>query len=351
MIFLLSRLAKSLQAQESTTGEPLRVVTKEFPPLVFVDDDGSTVRGYSIDLWEEVAQRMDLEFEYVVVESVTDQIEMVVAGDADVAIAGISITSAREGIIDFSFPYLNSGLQILTLKERSLGMGRILSTFLSPALLEIIGVFFLLLLIAAHLIWFVERRSNPEFPQGYLKGIWESIWWAAVTVTTVGYGDKTPRGMFGRLLGLVWMFLGLFLVANFTAGVTTMLSVQQLQNSIHDISDLQGKRVATVEGTTADEYLTSIGIRPIRMPTIDAAYDRLLEKDVQAVVFDAPVLLHYANTDGLGKVQMVGLIFNEEDYGIALAEGSLYREEINRILLEIQEDGTRQEIYARWFGQ
>lgn len=343
-------------AVDPTAQTPLRVITKEITPLVFVEQAGSdtvggefTLRGFSIDLWEEVAERTALEFDYVLTDTVSRQLDAVTQAEADVAIAAISITREREERVDFSFPYLQSGLQILTAAENRLRIGSLLSAFLSPALLEIIGIFFLLLLVAAHLIWFVERRRNPEFPQDYLHGIWEALWWAAVTVTTVGYGDKTPKGVAGRAFGLVWMFLGLFLVANFTAGITTVLAVQQLQHSVTGIADLEDGRVATVRGTTADEYLTLRNIRPVRVDLIEDAYDLLERGTVAAVVYDAPVLLYYANTQD-GVFQVVGDIFRVEEYGIAFPEGSPYREPINRALLEIQEDGTYDEIYRRWFG-
>ncbi len=349
------------QGASSTADQPtLRVITKEITPMVFVDREGNsdsdsaeafTLRGFSIDLWEEIATRTAIPFSYVLTDTVAQQLDAVAQGQADIAIAAISITREREERVDFSFPYMQSGLQILTRSDNSLQIGRLLSAFLSPALVEIIGIFFLLLLLAAHLIWLVERRRNPEFPRDYLHGIWEALWWAAVTVTTVGYGDKTPRGVAGRALGLIWMFLGLFLVANFTAGITTVLAVQQLQESVTSISDLDDGQVATVAGTTADEYLTLRGIRPVRVELITDAYARLARGDVKGVVYDAPVLLYYANTQTDGAVQVVGDTFSDEEYGIALSEGSPYREPINRALLEIREDGTYDRIYQRWFGE
>merc|ERR1712216_705028 len=50
----------------------------------------------------------------------------------------------------------------------------------------------LLIGLAAHLIWFFERLHNPAFPRRYLAGIDDAMWFSAVTMTTVGYGDKTP---------------------------------------------------------------------------------------------------------------------------------------------------------------
>ena len=95
------------------------------------------------------------------------------------------------------------------------------------------------------------------FPQEYLKGIWEAYWWSVVTVVTVGYGDKAPIGVAGRIIATIWMFTGVLLVSYFTASVSSALTVQQLETSIQGLEDLNGKRVATVEGSTAAEYLAN----------------------------------------------------------------------------------------------
>ncbi|WP_293108693.1 potassium channel family protein [Moorena sp. SIOASIH] len=56
--------------------------------------------------------------------------------------------------------------------------------------------------------------------RAHLAGIWESLWWSLVKATTVGYGDKSPVSFVGRLVAIVWMFTGLFVVAYFTAAIT-----------------------------------------------------------------------------------------------------------------------------------
>ena len=333
------------QAQQSD--EPLRVVTKVFEP--FVIKDGDDFKGFSIDLWTEIVRRMGRQYEFIEVETVDDQLAAVAQGKADVAIAGITMTSEREHSVDFSYPYFKAGLQIMTRRERSLPFVNLMTVIFNPAMLEIVGIFFLIMLIAAHAVWLVERRNNPDFPQTYWRGIWEALWWSAVTVTTVGYGDKTPRGFAGRMLGLFWMFAGLFLIAHFTAGITALLTLQQWDSNISTEADLHGRRVATVQGSTSDDFLREQRISATRVESIEEAYDLLAKKRVHAIVYDAPVLLYYITTNNT-DFQVTGEVFATEHYGIALPMDSPYREAINLHLLEIMEDGTYNLIYERWFG-
>lgn len=76
----------------------------------------------------------------------------------------------------------------------------------------------------------------------------------------------------------------------------------------------------------------------------------MLNSDVDAVVYDAPILLYYAAHEGKSKVQLVGSIFRKENYAIALPNESPYRKDINSVLLLLQEKVIYQEIYDKWFG-
>ena len=51
--------------------------------------------------------------------------------------------------------------------------------------------------------------------------IWVGMWWALQTVTTVGYGDVTPRNVSGRLVAAFVMLEGIAFVAIVTAGITS----------------------------------------------------------------------------------------------------------------------------------
>jgi ABC-type amino acid transport substrate-binding protein len=297
---------------------------------------------------------LDLEYKIYGVNTIAKLLDEVERGAADVAISGIGITSKREQVLDFSHPYFESGLQIMVPEASgSLFRGivlQVVAVIFSRTLLIGVAVFLFVLLIAAHIMWALERHNNTEFPKGYFDGLWQSIWWAVVTVTTVGYGDKTPKGTIGRLFGLFWILAGYFVFAYFTASVTSTVTVQELHGTINGPEDLFGKQVATVAKSTAAEYLTSQGLPAVLLENVEQMYRYLKTGKVDAAVYDAPVLQHYASQTGKGKVQVVGLVFKEKNYGIALPKNSNLRDRINIALLQLIETGEYEEVNQKWFG-
>ena len=135
-----------------------------------------------------------------------------------------------------------------------------------------------------------------------------------------------------------------------TASVTTTATVQELHGTIDGPQDLFGKQVATVRKSTAADYLAGQGIAAVNVEDVDKAYPLLESGKVDAIVYDAPVLQHYASKTGKGRVKVVGLLFEEQNYGIAIQVDSPYRERINIGLLKLIESGAYQEIVDKWFG-
>ena len=88
----------------------------------------------------------------------------------------------------------------------------------------------------------------------------------------------------------------------------------------------------------------------IEVSRVEDAYQALLNKDAEAVVFDAPILLYYAANDGKGRVHMVGTPFHKEDYGIVFRSGNPLRKQVNNALLALREDGNYQQVYDKWFA-
>ncbi|RMX42725.1 hypothetical protein pdam_00018966, partial [Pocillopora damicornis] len=80
--------------------------------------------------------------------------------------------------------------------------------------------------------------NEEEFPRSFTKGTYEGFWWAFVSMTTVGYGDKTPKFVLGRMFGVLWILLGLVVIAMFTATATSAFSID-----VDSLARVTGQRV------------------------------------------------------------------------------------------------------------
>ena len=331
----------------------LRVAARALPPFVVYENRAYS--GFEVELVRLVAAKLGRPAEIYAVDTVAKQVDDIGRGVAQVGLGGVAITESREGIVDFSLPVLDSGLTILVLNDSSRGVGDRILSFLRavassdlPWLLVVFGV---AVLVAAHLVWWLERRDNPDFATPYGRGIWDSFYWSVVTMSTVGYGDKVARGTKGRVLALVWIALGTLVFASFTAAIASSLAVTELRSEISGPSDLTGRRVATVANSAGETYLPSIGVGPVLVDDVEDAYPLLSGGDVDAVVFDAPVLQFHAAREGAGEVATVGADFQRVQYGLMLGEDDAeLKESIDLALLELIESGVYQQLHDAWFG-
>lgn len=342
-ILLMGLLANAAHAQSSE----LRIVIKPLVP--FVIKQGDAPSGFSIDLWREIAMRNGWKYTFVWRDTVNELLDTVEKNDADVGIAGISMTPEREARIDFSLSMFNAGLQIMTAGNSSTTLSNIVAMLFSGDLLRVIGLIALAIIMAGHVVWWTTRGKDPDMPKEYVRGVLQGIYVAGGTLASVGFVVDPPKRGIGKLATLFWLYFAVLAVSFFTAAVASSLTVQQIQGSISGPNDLPNKRVVSVEGSTASKWLNERGINHTIVRNVDQAYSMLVADGADALVFDSPVLLYAANESN-GTLKVVGPIFKQEQYGIALPTGSPLRENINRTLLELYSDGTYQQIYSKWFG-
>jgi len=336
-------------AQGDPPAAPLTIAVREIRPFAYRTDQGWS--GYSIEMWEETAKQLDLSYRYVEVATVKDQIASVTSGRTQAALGAISITAERAQVVEFSQPMFDSGIQILVRSEGDGGgLFGILAGLFSRTFLFVVGGLLVLLLIAGHVIWLVERRRNDHFPRTYLAGVWEGIWWAMVTMATVGYGDTVVRTRTGRVIAMLWMVAGLVLVAQFTAFVTSTLTVERINSDVRNIGDLYGRQVATVAETASSRYLADIDLAARQLPDVQDATAALVDGSVDAVVYDSPVLRYYARTAGRNRTQVVGPIYQPQGYGMAFQLGNPLVRPVDEEFLALREDGTTASLQERYFG-
>lgn len=150
--------------------------------------------GFSMDLWAEIAANLGLSYSVERVDSFGDMLGAVETGQSDLAIANISITSAREQVLDFSHPIFASGLQIMIpASDQSSSIWR---TILTPELgFAILGAF-LVLFAGGMLMWFFERRAQEYFDKPGGQAMFPAFWWALNLVVNGGFEERcTPHGV------------------------------------------------------------------------------------------------------------------------------------------------------------
>ena len=337
-----SMAAGRTDASEPEPDGAFLVATRAAPPFAMKDKRGRW-SGIAIELWRSVADENDYDYRFVEVP-LADMIDGVADGRYGAAVGALTITPEREKRVDFTHPFHATGFGI------AVGSGppswlNLLSAMVSFDFLKIVAIISGMLLVVGVLFWLTERRTNAEeFPEEAGRGIGAGFWFSAVTMTTVGYGDKAPRSVGGRIVALVWMFLALFLTSIFTGLVASTLTAGRLGGGVSGPGDLSGNDVAAIRDSAGQEWLSRDGISSEAFDTLPAALDALVDGDVDAVVHDHP-LLRYSVNGGYGDdIKVLPGSFGRQDYALALPPGSERREEINlAILRHIDTD--------RWIGQ
>jgi ABC-type amino acid transport substrate-binding protein len=326
-----------------------RVGIFEAPPYTWRGENGEW-RGLLVDLWKHVAEELNLSYRFG--EANADTILDDLAHDRlDVAVAPFAITIDRERTIDFTHSFLRARTGIAVRKggdeERWLAVSRALAT--RTAVRLYLGLV-LMVFLAGTLIWLLERRRNPQFPQSPLAGVGSGIWWSGVTTAAVGYGDKVPITFWGRVVGLLWMSLGLILVTAFTAFVTAKLAVAEF-GRVQDAATLHNAMVGTVEGAAVGEYLRHERIRHRLYPSIPKALDALRTGEVAAVVWDAAVLDYYVQRDERRDVEILPATFDHQILAFPLPDRSPLREPIDGVLRRFLAMPGWQDLQDRYLAE
>lgn len=332
-------------------GQTLKVAMRLVPPFVFLKDDKPA--GFSFDLWNELAKATGAQTELQIVDTLPHILEAVKTQQADLAIYSISITAKRELDYDFSQPMFDAGLQVAVRTDASSNasaMTAMTQMFTSAPILNLLGLLAVLILVPAHLVWIFERNhpSSELVAKPYFPGIFKAMWWA--TGAAGGQQLDYPHSPFGKFISALSVFTSVVFVAYFTAAVTSAMTVNQLKGDIGGPEDLPGHKVGVVGGSSSATVMQTIGAKTTDYPAVTDALAALTAGKIDAVVYDAPVLLYFASHDGRGKVQIVGSLFHRENYGILFSPGSPLRKPINEALLKLRENGIYDALYKKWFS-
>ncbi|MHB8520621.1 MAG: transporter substrate-binding domain-containing protein [Limisphaerales bacterium] len=341
----------TVAAAAPSAGNPLQVGIAPFAPFTMKNAQGRW-EGISVELWENIARQQQWNFIY----RELSQEEMVAAltnRSLDAAITPIPITFENETLFDFSHFYYSSGLGVAvaarSVRYRWLAL---LRDLFSVTFLQLMFFLGLNLLLAGFIIWFFERKRNSrQFGGPARHGLGAGIWWAAVTLSTVGYGDKVPVTLGGRLAASIWFFAGVLITSSVTGHIASTLTMHHLQSVISGPEDLVHHRVAILSDGPAEVYLREHQVKRKHYPSEAAALAAVARGEVAAFVAPAPMLRHVLARQMNDGLRVLPFTLDRMEYAFALPDGSPLRETLNRALLRAVSQPVWPQILSRYLEE
>jgi len=232
----------------------------------------------------------------------------------------------------------------------------LIEVFAEPFFYNYLSFLFFMVTIFACLMWLAEHEENSaEFPKRFIDGIDDGIWWAVVTVTTVGYGDKAPKTAMGRIIACVWMLLGLALGSILVGHMSERFTSNIASAGDGDFS-LSYKRVCGYPVTFRQPWLEGFIFTAVEAADVAACAQLYREGAVDAILMDQPIMSYFRRTDSLFVSDpmfisstefpkpRVGIIFPEQ-----ASTSTDFRTLINAALLEMVDAAEMHALQQRWF--
>ncbi|MGV8995014.1 MAG: transporter substrate-binding domain-containing protein [Flavobacterium sp.] len=317
----------------------------------FVIHNSETWKGISIEIWEKVADAEKINYEIQHFNSVSTAIRALTMGEIDAVVGPASITSARAEKVEFSQPYYQASLSILSRVDDPNLLDRI-APFFTISLLYALLVFLFILAIVGTLLWLSERKSSPEqFPHDAPRGIANGMWCAIVTMSTTGYGDIAPVTLMGRIIAGAWMIISFIFATSMIAGIASTLTLSGLGTvQVSSAEQFINKKIAVLKDSPSAEFVTENKGKNVTITNLKEGYDLLKNKEVDAVVFDRPQMMYYLEQNPDKHMIISVAEYLKQGYGFAFPLNSQMVFPLNIQLLKLKEDGSLKTISENYLG-
>ena len=350
IIFLLSSYPQTSKVntafQKDVFGRKILVALKEEPPFIMKDTDGFYY-GLSVDLWRYLADELKIDYEFKEYTYALDIIRDLKYGQIDICINPLHVSGTRIRQMDVAQPFFISSLGIATNRNREKNtIETFLSNIFSWAFFKLITTLISIVVLFGIIVWFIEKKNNNKDFRNGINGILDGVWWSTVTITTVGYGDKTPKTGLGRIISMVWMFAAISLISSFTATITSRLTINNLETNIKYLDDLKKMgRIGTVSHSESENYLLNHKIK------IGISFEKSLEgllalseNEIDIFIFDKSVMQYMIEEYELGKkIKISPVTFNRQYFSFVMPKNSRLFREINpEIVDRINKDSWQQ---------
>ncbi|KAG6701761.1 hypothetical protein I3842_07G001800 [Carya illinoinensis] len=346
----------------SSNGRQLRVGVPNlisFRQFVLRVGSSDIFHGYCIDVFNAAVELLPYALPYKFIPFgdghsnpiKTDLLYKITTGDFDAAVGDITITTNRTKMVDFTQPYIESGLVVVApVRKLNSSAWAFLRPF-TPMMWSVTGIFFL---VVGAVIWILERRTNDDFQGPPRKQFVTTVWFSFSTMFFT-HSEKVDSTL-GRLVLIIWLFAVLILNSSYTASLTSILTVEQLSSPIKGIESLATSNdpIGYQNGTFIDSYLTEeYHIQKSRLVPLNSAeeYEKALKDGpqkggVSAIVDMRAYMELFLSTRC--EFSIVGQEFTKMGWGFAFPRESPLAVDLSTAILKLSENGELQKIHDKW---
>jgi ionotropic glutamate receptor len=222
--------------------------------------------------------------------------------DFDAVVGDVTITTKRSLTVDFTQPYVTSGLVVVVpVKPGGPGHAWAFMRPFTPLMWCTTGVFFF---FTGLVMWLLEHKKNRDFRGRPKKQVVTTLWFI---FSTLFFSQREKvKSTLGRAVLIIWLFVVLIIISSYTASLTSLLTVQQLLPTIQGISGLLASNVPIgyQTGSFVRDYLLQLNVAEERLVPLDtlASYAQALVKGplrggVGAIVDELPYVQLFLSSE------------------------------------------------------
>ncbi|KAG2706236.1 hypothetical protein I3760_05G095000 [Carya illinoinensis] len=240
-------------------GVPNRVSYSNFVLLSSVNGTDK-VQGYCVDVFLAAINLLPYAVPHMFIPfgdghknpNFNELVNMVATNAFDAAVGDIAIVTNRTKSVDFTQPYIESGLVVVAPIKKFSRAWAFLRPF-TPWMWVVTAAFFL---IVGTVVWILEHRINDDF-RGPPKKQLVTIMWFSFSTMFFAHRENTVSTL-GRIVLIIWLFVVLIINSSYTASLTSILTAQQLSSPITGIDALvtSNEPIGFQVGSFAENYLT-----------------------------------------------------------------------------------------------
>ncbi|KAL0330918.1 UNVERIFIED_CONTAM: Glutamate receptor 2.7 [Sesamum angustifolium] len=342
-----------------------------FAPIIWPGDttsppkDNTTkVEGYCIDVFDAVITSLKyaVPYEYIPFAkpdhesagSYNDLVYQVHVGNFDAVVGDVTIRANRSQYVDFTLPYTETGVSMVakvTHNERKNAW-----IFLKPLTWQLWLTSFCTFVFIGFLIWILEHRINSEF-SGSIHHQIGMIFWFGFSTMVFAQKEKIISNL-ARFLLIIWFLVVLILTQSYTASLTSMLTVQQLQPTYTDFTLLikNKENVGYQKGSFVFELLKKMNFDESRLVAYNSPdemnelFCKGSENGGIAAAFDETPYIKMFLAKYCSEYTMVGPMYKTAGFGFVFPKGSPLVPDVSSAILNVTEGEKLVEIERAWFS-